>query len=878
MCLSGRNGHGKSALLDAITWALWGQARKTTGTVKPDDGLLRLGARSMMVLFEFLVGGRLYRVRREFTLRQGNKPYLTLDVGVFDEQANQFHSLTDKTIRQTQDAIQRIIGLDYETYVNSTYLRQGNANEFSQKAPKDRKKILTAILGIDKYDTLQTRALERARDFDAQATLFKELVLRDEQELASLPAVYAQEKEKAELMQTFVAELAANEKARFVAQEAVAQCVAAGREHSLQSKALQEEMRMLREARVSWGAMVVRYREELVFMRSLKDPALAQASLRALRLADNSWRVKQREVFSIDQERMLNERELFARQQHVEQELAIARQEGVQRCAATALAVEQAISLEKQLAVQREQLHAEWSLLEKERGAAQEAARCAEQGLQHHKVIKERFDKRKTFYTTYVSRLRWLEEQAEMVVQRMGMVGSQSPSCPLCDQVLSAKRKQFLHDKLAKEQSRLVHQIARLQRVLTDLKQLLLHDHALFKEGEATQARVQALYAQLEVCAARQAHAQVRMAALDDALARAQKEVQVLQERAIALKRQHEQRLVEEEVVRSQDAELVALQAKIKACDERKVLIGYNNQEHTAVERELHKVEQEVATLEHLDERRQALAVLRGDITAKRQQLKEMAVRCSEKEAALKAAAPDERKRELMSAQLAHIEQAYGDVQRKKEVVARELGALMAHRVRLEELRVKVDQRRGDIERLEMQQHDCVTLAQAWGKNGIQALLIEQALPEVEAEANDLLARLTNNQAHIFIESLRDLKRGGARETLDIKIADSMGVRPYEMFSGGEAFRIDFALRIALSKLLAKRAGAHLQVLIIDEGFGSQDEEGLARLMQALYAVQDDFAKIIVVTHLPAFKENFPVHFMVEKGAAGSTVSVELRG
>ncbi len=116
------------------------------------------------------------------------------------------------------------------------------------------------------------------------------------------------------------------------------------------------------------------------------------------------------------------------------------------------------------------------------------------------------------------------------------------------------------------------------------------------------------------------------------------------------------------------------------------------------------------------------------------------------------------------------------------------------------------------------------------GKDGIQALLIEQAIPEIEAEANHLLAKLTDNQAHIMIESLKDLKSGGTKETLDIKISDTVGIRPYEFFSGGEAFRIDFALRIAISKLLAKRAGTSLQILMIDEGFGSQDEEGLVTL------------------------------------------------
>jgi exonuclease SbcC len=156
--------------------------------------------------------------------------------------------------------------------------------------------------------------------------------------------------------------------------------------------------------------------------------------------------------------------------------------------------------------------------------------------------------------------------------------------------------------------------------------------------------------------------------------------------------------------------------------------------------------------------------------------------------------------------------------------------------------------------------------------------LIEEAIPEIEHEANYLLAKLTNNQAHVFIESLRDLKSGGSKETLDINISDATGIRPYEMFSGGEAFRIDFSLRIAISKLLARRAGTSLQTLIIDEGFGSQDEEGLSLIMDALYKVQDDFEKVIVVSHLPTMRDQFPVHLVVEKGPSGSKVSVVEQG
>ena len=197
---------------------------------------------------------------------------------------------------------------------------------------------------------------------------------------------------------------------------------------------------------------------------------------------------------------------------------------------------------------------------------------------------------------------------------------------------------------------------------------------------------------------------------------------------------------------------------------------------------------------------------------------------------------------------------------------------------RLKQLKKEVKERVAIVRDLDTQIKDLQALAQLFGKNGVQALIIEDAIPEIEEQANQLLGKLTDNTSQVFIESLRDLKKGGVRETLDIKIMDTAGMRPYEMFSGGEAFRIDFALRIAISKLLARRAGTSLQTLIIDEGFGSQDEEGLQRLMDALYAIQNDFARIIVVSHFPVFKENFPVHLVGEKGPMGSVVTVEERG
>jgi exonuclease SbcC len=163
-------------------------------------------------------------------------------------------------------------------------------------------------------------------------------------------------------------------------------------------------------------------------------------------------------------------------------------------------------------------------------------------------------------------------------------------------------------------------------------------------------------------------------------------------------------------------------------------------------------------------------------------------------------------------------------------------------------------------------------LSAAFGKGGIQALLIEQALPELETQANEILGRLTDHRMNLKLETQRERRSGGdPRETLDIKISDELGTRSYETYSGGEAFRINFAIRIALSKLLAHRSGAPLPTLFIDEGFGTQDAFGLEKLVEAINAIQDDFQRIVVITHIEELKEAFPVRIEVTKTPQGST-------
>jgi exonuclease SbcC len=162
----------------------------------------------------------------------------------------------------------------------------------------------------------------------------------------------------------------------------------------------------------------------------------------------------------------------------------------------------------------------------------------------------------------------------------------------------------------------------------------------------------------------------------------------------------------------------------------------------------------------------------------------------------------------------------------------------------------------------------------AFGKNGIPAMIIEAVIPELEESANYLLSRMSDGRMHIRLDTQREKKTGGVVETLDILISDELGTRSYESYSGGEAFRVNFAIRVALSQMLARRAGAQLRTLFVDEGFGTQDELGRQRLVEAINVVQDHFDLLLIITHIEDLRDAFPVQIAVTKTPDGSRVSM----
>jgi exonuclease SbcC len=160
-CISGPNGAGKSSLLDAMTWALFGQARKR------DEALIHAAATAAEVVYVFSYEGSLYRIQR--ALARGKSSVLEFQIGMDGDPAStEWRPLTEKTVRETQARIEQILHLDYDTFVNASFFLQGKADLFTQQRPADRKRILANILGLDAWEVYRERTAERRRRLDGE--------------------------------------------------------------------------------------------------------------------------------------------------------------------------------------------------------------------------------------------------------------------------------------------------------------------------------------------------------------------------------------------------------------------------------------------------------------------------------------------------------------------------------------------------------------------------------------------------------------------------------------------------------------------------------------------------------------------------------------
>ena len=820
--LTGDNGHGKSALLDAITWVLWGRAR-----ARSVDELIHAGASEMEVEFEFVLDERQYRVIRK-RQRRGKSGYSDLQFAVLSDGG--YKPLTERSVVETERLIERTLRMSFETFTNSSFIQQGRADTFTTNSPAERKRILAEILELGYYDELEGRAKERFKSREAQLGDERRLEQGWAQEIAHKPEIQAELDRLRVQLASLDTQVGLLDEQATLVRDRVAHL------ESLQQQVEETEARLQRfsEDRARIGTTLGERRS----LRTQAQAVLARAA--------------EVEQAGTELDAVRAELELTTQKQHEFLPLERAREAAVRTLAAEQARLEGEVTQRERRLAEVRQACARLPALQVElRRVQQEAKTLSEVEAQHRELqavvgrAREEAAEKRTINAQLKKEMLNLREQLNEL--------EQLSTCPTCRRAMDADHKQRLRNEYVAQGTRLRDEFRAFEAVCRELDATVLRDEGLLADvAKALQER-EAIHRRLAQTESQLTHAE-----------EAQGQFDVLQAELA-----DRQRALRDQDFASADRQRLA------GLEKRIVALGYDDKRHLSlrtraaelagVDRERQLLEQARLSAEHLDAQIVELAA----------NLQRLAEEC---------AADEQRVGQLRT----QTQTLPAERQRLGELT---LQAAEAHRTR-DETRDQCMFAQSKLDNcafLERKQRESLTrqdalrreqsiygdLAYAFGRRGVQAMIIETAIPEIEEEANRILARMTDGRMHVKFETQRDVRSGiGTIETLDIKISDELGTRSYELFSGGEGFRVNFSIRIALSRLLAHRAGTRLQTLVVDEGFGSQDQDGRDRIVEAIQAIESEFEKILIITHLEDLRDRFPVRIEVSKTPRGSTYAV----
>jgi DNA repair exonuclease SbcCD ATPase subunit len=149
-------------------------------------------------------------------------------------------------------------------------------------------------------------------------------------------------------------------------------------------------------------------------------------------------------------------------------------------------------------------------------------------------------------------------------------------------------------------------------------------------------------------------------------------------------------------------------------------------------------------------------------------------------------------------------------------------------------------------------------MSKLFGKNGIQSILLDAIIEDLEITSNTILSSICNEPSTIILETQRIGADGSSLiETLDLKVRKDGNLQNFKALSGGEQFRISLALRIALSDISSRYGGSSLEFLLLDEVNSPLDRYGVETLFVNVIKSLEDKYKIMVITHDESLKEKF---------------------
>ena len=764
----GPNGSGKTTVLEAIAWAIYGNAaaRGTRETIRFN----RAGARaSVRVELDFDPGGHRYRVVRGLTNAE-----LYLDGAAAP--------IAD-SVSGVSDLLTRRLGMTREEFFNTYFTGQKELSVMAAMGPSERGQFLSHVLGYERLRAAQDLLREKRRAIVAELTGLRQGMPDPDAVLRQLG-----ESERRLGEARFRAQAARTQHAR--AASAVAGILPRWEKMQREREQLQA---VLSELRVADGEAASLRRDDERLARDLAEIAASRAEREAL--------VRELEPYEA----------LHAEFQRLE---LLAREEGRRQ-----------------------------ALLETRASVAEEIAR-----------LRERRKK--------------IETAPKLESETDGLLAEKRDELESADGQLEAKRTEWVRDRQEAETKR-----DALRNQFAELKQQRERLAAAGEEGACP------------TCAR--------------PLAGSLRPVLELLDGQIETVR------VDGQYYRGRLEQLLEMPDDVKALDERRRALFL---EVSTLERRLMKVQLAV----------QELSQLGGDLTAKEEREAQLARELDAIPAGFDAARravvrqeldrlmPLDAKATRLSAQIerepaqareqAHVREAIAALGSRLESLHTRRDAItvpeeefLAVRTEFEQasaemraIELTVVQEESDAQNaaaaLEIAQHSARELADRQrllgDLNGRKRLHdeLDRAYTDLRTDLNFQLRPELSELASAFLSDLTDGRYGELEldDSYDIKVLED-GV-PKPVISGGEEDLANLVLRLAISQMIAERAGQPFALLVLDEIFGSLDDLHRASVLDLLRRLQDRFEQVILITHIESVRDMLDhaimVRFNEETGAS----------
>jgi exonuclease SbcC len=891
--IAGVNGAGKSAIFDAITYTLYGEHR---GGNQHDNRLIRKGASTAKVAFEFIQAGQRYRIERSITRKTGrhgeprpDAKHVQASMWSDSDQAWVAVPDTDKAT-ELEKWVKSILGMGPESFRSAVLLRQGEADKLLNAKATQRFQVLAGLIDLRAYQQLEQLAVGRRKAMDAEASLL-------DQQLAGIdPATSEQVAESASQLTYAERALRSADRERL---KAFHRCQGAQHHAQLRERQNEQLRRKTDLDAIASNAVNIRSRaaEHTRIEKVIEPSVAALADLHAAAAAATEAEEALTRAGAIDltalesaaaeaetawqklDEDVDHLNDLAA---HLASVLASAKE--VSRCRAQQAAREQALAK----VGDPEELREQAEHLARNLGAAR--AKVAELEADHGKAM---------------ARTGAAEGRLQRADQRLKTLGdlAREPTCSRCGQPITAEHLERERSEAVSEFEEATAQIHAEQAAVEDLDSNLAAAKKMVDElgaqhrkvdkgaDTAKTARRELDHAATEVKTAAQvatessrgtAEEPIVAIVIGGPLGEAERAFQ-----SLCSLNDEAGKLIGQIRKNRDKARTLARAAKKALDDGQREYAGLQQAASSQQQRAHHLTEQAQVRLVGLP------PDIAGGVRARNNQiLEQLQARLADLAGAPEALG----QLETAEAELIAVSATIGSIQSElvqippdqRIPLVEAQAALQQAGRELKQAQELRDTLRDEHNRLSKAQQMRARLgtqlaarrqrsriarrlATLLGRTQLQARLLTDATTGVEAYANDTLARISGGTLEIVLR--QEDKQG--ESSLDIFVNDrSSAEEPLEVafISGSQKFRVAVALAAGLGQYLG--GGTSIRSLIIDEGFGSLDADGRQRMIHELRSLAEHLDRIIVVSHQEDFADRtlFPAEYILRKDGTRTMV------